>query len=52
MPIAELEQELVQLQKLAILYNKENSFFWQFKISYLENYIKERIKEREELIQR
>jgi len=52
MSIAELNQELEQMRKIASLLGKENSFIWQFRIGYLENYIKERVKQREELIPR
>ena len=50
MSIAELNKELEQLRKNMFLLGKENSFRWQFKTNYLENYIKERVKQREELI--
>ena len=52
MSIAELNQELERMRKNAFLLGKENSFIWQFRIGYLENYIKERIKQREEMIPR
>ena len=52
MSIADLNQELEQLRKNAFLLGQENSFIWQFRISYLENYIEERIKQREEMIPR
>lgn len=50
MSIAELNKELERLRKNMFLLGKENSFRWQFKTGYLENYIKERVKQREELI--